>query len=82
MPVLNIGNPGEFTMLELAEMVLKFLPDSKSSIVYQDLPKDDPKRRRPDISLAKEFLGWEPRVRLSEGLPRTIEYFRSLQAAT
>ena len=76
VPVLNVGNPGEFTMLELAEMTLKCLPESKSRIVHQPLPKDDPKRRRPDISLAKEFLGWEPRIPLAEGLPKTIEYFR------
>ena len=76
VPVLNVGNPGEFTMLELAEMTLKCLPESKSRIVHQPLPKDDPKRRRPDISLAKEFLGWEPCIPLAEGLPKTIEYFR------
>lgn len=78
VPVLNVGNPGEFTMLELAEMTLKLLPGSKSRIVFHDLPKDDPKRRRPDISMAKEFLGWEPEIPLSEGLPKTVEYFRSI----
>ena len=67
---------GEFTMLELAKLTLKCLPESKSKLVYQPLPQDDPKRRRPDIALAKEFLGWEPRVPLAEGLPKTIEYFK------
>jgi UDP-glucuronate decarboxylase len=73
---VNIGNPGEFTMLELAEMVLK-LTGSKSKLVFQPLPQDDPKQRRPDISLAKEKLnGWVPSVSLEEGLQRTIQYFR------
>lgn len=71
---VNIGNPGEFTMLELAEMVLK-LTGSKSKIVFQPLPQDDPKQRRPDISLAKEKLNWEPRIPLEEGLKKTIAYF-------
>ena len=78
VPVINVGNPGEFTIRELAEMVLALLPESKSKIINEDLPKDDPKRRRPDITLAKELLGWEPRIKLSEGLPKTIEYFRAL----
>ncbi len=78
VPVLNVGNPGEFTIKELAEMVLEMLPNAKSKLIYQPLPKDDPKRRRPDIALAKELLGWEPRVTLREGLPKTIEYFRTL----
>ena len=77
VPVLNIGNPGEFTIKELAELTLKFLPESKSKIIQEPLPKDDPKRRKPDITLAKELLGWAPKVKLAEGLPRTIEYFRS-----
>jgi UDP-glucuronate decarboxylase len=72
---VNIGNPGEFTMLELAELVLKKV-GGKSKITNLPLPADDPKQRRPDISLAKEFLGWEPQVPLAEGLDRTIEYFR------
>ena len=76
VPVLNVGNPGVFTMLELAQLTLRNLPDSKSKLVFHELPKDDPKRRRPDIALAKEFLGWEPRVPLAEGLPKTIEYFK------
>ncbi len=73
---VNIGNPGEFTMLELAEMVLK-LTASKSKLVFQPLPQDDPKQRRPDITLAKEKLGWEPTIPLEEGLKRTIDYFKS-----
>jgi UDP-glucuronate decarboxylase len=73
---VNLGNPGEFTMLELAEQVLK-LTKSKSRIVHQPLPADDPKQRRPDITLAKKFLKWEPTVPLAEGLRKTIAYFKS-----
>lgn len=72
---VNIGNPGEFTMIELAEKIIE-LTGSKSSIVYCSLPADDPKQRRPDISLAKEKLGWQPKVPLEEGLIKTIEYFQ------
>jgi UDP-glucuronate decarboxylase len=72
---VNIGNPGEFTMLELAELVLKKV-GGRSKVTNLPLPADDPKQRRPDITLAKEVLGWEPRVSLEEGLDRTIEYFR------
>lgn len=72
---INLGNPGEFTMLELATMV-KELTGSSSEIVYKPLPQDDPRMRRPDISLAREKLGWEPRVPLKEGLERTIGYFQ------
>lgn len=72
---VNIGNPGEFTMLQLAELVLKKV-GGKSKISNMPLPADDPKQRRPDISLAKEALGWEPKVPLEEGLNRTIDYFR------
>ncbi len=72
---VNIGNPGEFTMLELAELVLKKV-GGKSKITNLPLPADDPKQRRPDISLAKEVLGWEPKIPLEQGLDRTIEYFR------
>ncbi len=71
---VNIGNPTDFTMLELAELVLK-LTKSKSRIVNQPLPQDDPRQRKPDIKLAKEALGWEPTVRLEEGLSRTIDFF-------
>jgi UDP-glucuronate decarboxylase len=74
---VNIGNPGEFTMLELAEKVIQ-LTGSESKLVFQDLPQDDPKQRKPDISLAQEKLGgWEPKIQLEEGLQRTIEYFRT-----
>ena len=74
---VNIGNPGEFTMLELAKEVLD-LTGSKSKIVYKPLPGDDPKMRRPDISLAKEALGWEPTIPLRKGLEKTIVYFDNL----
>jgi UDP-glucuronate decarboxylase len=72
---VNIGNPGEFTMLELAEKVIA-MTGSKSKIVFRPLPSDDPKMRRPDISLAKEKLDWAPKVPLDEGLAKTIEYFK------
>ena len=74
---VNVGNPGEFTMLELAHAVLD-QTGSKSKIVYQPLPGDDPKMRRPDISLAKKALGWEPKVNLFDGLQKTIEYFKTI----
>lgn len=73
---VNTGNPGEFTIRELAEQVLAET-GSRSRIVYRELPLDDPAQRRPDIALAREKLGWEPAVRLSEGLKRTIPYFRT-----
>ncbi len=72
---MNLGNPGEFTMLQLAELTLK-LVGGKSRIVHEPLPSDDPKQRRPDITLARRVLKWEPQVPLEEGLTRTIEYFR------
>ena len=74
---VNIGNPGEFTMLELAKEVLE-LTGSKSKIVYKPLPGDDPKMRRPDISLAKQALDWEPTIPLRKGLEKTIVYFDNL----
>jgi UDP-glucuronate decarboxylase len=74
---VNIGNPGEFTMLELAEMVLK-LSGSQSKIIHQPLPSDDPKQRQPNIDLAKAKLGWEPKISLEDGLKETISYFRVL----
>ncbi len=77
---MNIGNPSEITVLELAETIRK-LTGTKSKIVFKPLPKDDPLRRRPDISLAKKELGWEPRVSLEEGLRRTIEHFKKLKEA-
>ena len=73
---VNIGNPGEFTVRQLAELVIK-LTGSASTIVMQPLPEDDPKVRKPDITRARERLGWEPRVELEEGLRRTIEFFRA-----
>lgn len=72
---VNLGNPGEFTMLELADKVTK-LTGTSSKIVYKPLPSDDPVKRKPVIDLAKEKLGWEPKVNLEEGLKRTIEYFK------
>lgn len=71
---INLGNPDEFTILELANLVKK-ITTSKSEIVFKPLPKDDPKMRRPDISLAKKILGWEPKIMLKTGLGKTIEYF-------
>lgn len=73
---INIGNPNEFTIKELAELVVE-LTGSKSKFVYMPLPSDDPKQRQPDISLAKEKLSWEPTVQLREGLIKTIEYFKT-----
>ncbi|GHU80899.1 dTDP-glucose 4,6-dehydratase [Spirochaetia bacterium] len=74
---VNTGNPVEFTMLELAETVIS-LTSSKSKIIHQRLPEDDPKQRKPDISLAKEKLSWEPKVSLKDGLQETIAYFKRL----
>ena len=74
---VNLGNPGEFTMLELAEKVLK-QTGSKSKLAFLPLPGDDPRLRRPDITLAKELLGWKPEIPLDEGLKRTIEYFKEI----
>jgi dTDP-glucose 4,6-dehydratase len=71
----NVGNPNEFTVLQLAELVLR-LTGSKSRIVKEPLPEDDPKVRQPDISRARSVLGWEPKVQLEEGLAKTVEYFR------
>jgi UDP-glucuronate decarboxylase len=75
---VNIGNPGEFTMQELASKVIE-LTGSSSQLVHQALPADDPRQRQPDISLAKQLLSWEPKVPLDDGLARTIEYFRQGQ---
>ncbi|MDP3858689.1 MAG: SDR family oxidoreductase [Stagnimonas sp.] len=71
---INLGNPGEFTMIELAQLVIE-LTGSKSKLEHQPLPPDDPRQRRPDITLAKEKLGWEPKVALREGLSKSIPYF-------
>ena len=77
---VNIGNPGEFTIKQLAEMTIE-LTGSKSKLVYQPLPVDDPTQRQPDITLAKKHLGWEPTIPLREGLAKTIEYFRGVNMA-
>lgn len=74
---VNLGNPGEFTMLELANKVID-ITGSKSQIIYKELPQDDPKQRKPVIDLAKEKLDWEPHIRLEEGLIKTIDYFKSV----
>ena len=76
---VNLGNPGEFTMKELADAVID-VTGSKSTIEHKPLPQDDPKQRQPDISLAKKELGWEPTIQLREGLEKTIEYFRGVLA--
>ena len=74
---VNIGNPNEFTILELAEAIIK-LTNSKSKLIFKSLPKDDPQQRRPNISLAKEKLDWSPKIELEEGLIKTINYFDNL----
>lgn len=74
---VNVGNPHEFTMLELAQLVLE-LTGSSSELIFKDLPSDDPRQRQPDISLAQRELGWEPGVELRAGLERTVEYFRTV----
>lgn len=76
---INLGNPNEFTIKELAEITLELIKDSKSKIIYEELPQDDPCKRKPDISLAKEKLGWEPKIQLREGLKKTIDYFIELK---
>jgi dTDP-glucose 4,6-dehydratase len=73
---VNIGNPHELTMRQLAERIVA-LTGSRSRIVEKPLPADDPKKRKPDITRARTILGWEPRVSLEEGLPKTLEYFRT-----
>ncbi|MFZ9105940.1 MAG: UDP-glucuronic acid decarboxylase family protein, partial [Pontimonas sp.] len=77
---VNLGNPGEFTMKELADAVID-VTGSKSTIEHKPLPQDDPKQRQPDISLAKKELGWEPTIQLREGLEKTVEYFRGVLAS-
>ena len=81
-PVINTGNPGEYTIKHLAEETLRQLPESKSKLVYRPIPSDDPKRRKPDITLAKELLAWEPKVPLQEGLAKTIDYFKGFVDAS
>ncbi|MDR2466258.1 MAG: SDR family oxidoreductase [Prevotellaceae bacterium] len=78
---VNLGNPDEFSMLELAEKVIA-LTGSKSRLVYRPLPADDPRQRKPDISLAREQLNWSPKVKLDEGLTKTIEYFKGVVSGT
>ena len=75
---MNIGNPGEFTILELAEKVIA-ATGSKSKIIHKDLPADDPTQRQPDITLAREKLDWEPKVALNEGLEKTIAWFKTVR---
>ncbi len=74
---INLGNPDECSILQLAEMIIR-MTGSRSKIIFKPLPQDDPIRRCPDITLAKERLNWEPTVELEEGIRRTIEYFRDL----
>ncbi|WP_420546930.1 UDP-glucuronic acid decarboxylase family protein [Curvivirga sp.] len=76
---VNLGNPGEFEIGELAELTLKLIPNSTSKIIYKPLPQDDPTQRQPDISLAKSELSWEPKVALEDGLKETIRYFQNLK---
>jgi UDP-glucuronate decarboxylase len=75
---VNLGNPVEFTIRQLAEKVLAMIPQSRSKICTRPLPGDDPKQRRPDISRAKRELDWEPKIQLEEGLVKTIAYFRDI----
>jgi dTDP-glucose 4,6-dehydratase len=77
---INLGNPVELTILQFAEQIRQ-LTGTDSPIIFQPLPQDDPKQRRPDIGKARRLLGWEPRVTLEEGLRPTVEYFRALQTA-
>jgi UDP-glucuronate decarboxylase len=74
---INLGNPGEFTMNELAEKVIE-LTGSNSQILRKPLPEDDPKQRKPDITRAKSILSWEPKITLNEGLVKTIDYFKNI----
>ena len=76
---VNIGNPKEFTIKELAEKVLEMIPESESKIVYKDLPQDDPRQRQPDISLAREKLDWDAKITMEEGLEKTISFFKKQQ---
>ncbi|MPZ43623.1 MAG: hypothetical protein GEV05_09515 [Betaproteobacteria bacterium] len=77
---VNIGNPVEITINALAQKVLELIPESKSRIVHEPLPQDDPRQRKPDISLARERLGWEPTTPLDSGLRSAIAYFRTIVA--
>lgn len=73
---VNLGNPNEFTIRQLAERILQLIPESESKVVYKPLPMDDPKQRQPNITLARERLDWSPTIKLDDGLVKTIEYFR------
>jgi len=75
---VNLGNPVEFTIKELAEKILEMIPESTSKIIFEKLPQDDPRQRKPDISLAKKELNWEPAIELEVGLEKTIKYFRKI----
>ena len=75
---VNIGNPVEFTIKELAEKILELIPDSKSQLIFKPLPSDDPLQRKPNIDLAKKELNWQPKTNLEDGLIKTIQYFRNL----
>ena len=75
---VNIGNPSEITVLELAKEIIAMVPGSKSTIAYEPLPQDDPRRRRPDITRAQTLLGWNPTIDRADGLARTLEYFRTV----
>jgi UDP-glucuronate decarboxylase len=77
---VNLGNPAEFSIRELADLAIE-LTGSGSKLAYRDLPSDDPKQRQPDIALAREALGWEPRVALRDGLAKTIAYFDHMLSA-
>jgi dTDP-glucose 4,6-dehydratase len=77
LPV-NLGNPSEITVLRLAEEIIALVEGTKSTIVNHDLPEDDPKRRRPDITKAQTLLGWNPTIDRAVGLKRTLEYFRTV----
>ena len=73
---VNLGNPEEYTIKQIAEIILEKIPQSKSRRVFKELPQDDPVKRKPDITLAKEVLNWQPEIKLSDGLNKTIEYLR------
>lgn len=75
---VNLGNPSEITVIELAREILAMVPETKSQIVFRELPQDDPKRRKPDITRARKLLGWEPTIERAEGLKQTLEYFRAV----
>jgi len=74
---INLGNPREFTIKSLAEKIIE-MTGSKSKLVFQDLPSDDPKQRRPDISKAQNLLNWTPQIEIEEGLMKTVEYFKTI----